>query len=58
MVVGVTVVWTVGPCLIIVVGVTGRASIDVPGACRHCTKKAKNITFYLLKLVIQFHNIN
>lgn len=33
-VVAVTVVWTVEPCLIMVVGVTGRASSDAPGACR------------------------
>lgn len=39
-VVGVTEVWTVEPCLIIVVGVTGRASIDVPGACRIIAEKA------------------
>lgn len=42
-VVGVTVVWTVEPCLIIVVGVTGRASIDVPGACRIIAQKAENL---------------
>ena len=34
LVVAVTVVWTVEPCFIIVVGVTERASSDVPGACR------------------------
>lgn len=34
MVVAVTEVWTVDPCLIMVVGVTGRARRDVPGACR------------------------
>lgn len=33
-VVAVTEVWTVDPCLIMVVGVTGRARRDVPGACR------------------------
>lgn len=34
MVVAVTVVWTVEPCLIMVVGVTGRARSDAPGAYR------------------------
>lgn len=33
-VVAVTVLWTVEPCLIMVVGVTGRASSDAPGVCR------------------------
>lgn len=32
-VVAVTVVWTVEHCLIMVVGVTGRASREAPGAC-------------------------
>lgn len=61
-VVAVTVVWTVEPCLIMVVGVTGRANSDAPGACRtvgdirgrgYFTKESLFLLFSLL--ILKFH---
>ena len=39
-----TVVWTVVPCLMMVVGGTGRGSRDAPGACRTAVDTEGGVT--------------
>lgn len=55
MVVGVTVVCTVEPGFIIVVGVTGRVSIDVPEAYRIIAQKVKYYSADVFKQALTVH---